>query len=66
MAKVAWIGLGNMGTPMSINLVNAGHDVTVWNRTASKCDEAVKAGAKKAAAIKDAVKDAEFVFTMIS
>ncbi len=66
MAKVAWIGLGNMGIPMSINLVNAGHDVTVWNRTTSKCDEVVAAGAKKAAAIPDAVKDADFVFTMIS
>lgn len=66
MAKVAWIGLGNMGVPMSINLVNAGHDVTVWNRTASKCDEPVKAGAKKADTIHEAVKDAEFVFTMIS
>lgn len=66
MAKVAWLGLGNMGVPMSINLVNAGHDVTVWNRTASKCDEPVTAGAKKAATIQEAVKGAEFVFTMIS
>ena len=66
MAKVAWLGLGNMGIPMSINLVNAGHDVTVWNRTASKCDEPVAAGAKKSATIHEAVKDAEFVFTMIS
>ncbi len=66
MANVAWIGLGNMGVPMSINLVNAGHTVSVWNRTAAKCDEPVKAGAKKAATIHEAVKDAEFVFTMIS
>lgn len=66
MAKVAWIGLGNMGVPMSINLVGAGHEVTVWNRTDSKCEEPVKAGAKKAASIHEAVKDAEFVFTMIS
>lgn len=66
MAKVAWIGLGNMGVPMSINLVNAGHEVTVWNRTAAKCDEPVKSGAKKAASISEAVKGAEFVFTMIS
>lgn len=66
MAKVAWIGLGNMGVPMSINLVNAGHEVTVWNRTASKAEEVVKAGAKQSASIPDAVKDAEFIFTMIS
>lgn len=66
MSKVAWIGMGNMGIPMSINLVNAGHDVTVWNRTPSKCDEPVKAGAQKSDSIPAAVKDADFVFTMIA
>lgn len=64
MAKVAWIGLGNMGTPMACNLVAAGHDVTVWNRTASKCD-AVE-GAKKAATPAEAAKGAEFIFTMVA
>ena len=44
MANVAWIGLGNMGVPMSINLVNAGHTVSVWNRTAAKCDEPAALG----------------------
>jgi len=66
MAKVAWIGLGNMGVPMSINLVKAGHDVTVWNRSAGK-DAAVKeAGAKVAGSAAEAAKGAEFVFTMIA
>lgn len=66
MAKVAWIGLGNMGVPMSINLVNAGHEVTVWNRTASKAEEVVKAGAKQTTSIPEAVKGADFIFTMIA
>ncbi|HFB97701.1 MAG TPA: oxidoreductase, partial [Bryobacterales bacterium] len=34
MAKVAWIGLGVMGYPMAGHLARAGHDVTVYNRTA--------------------------------
>jgi len=66
MAKVAWIGLGNMGVPMSVNLAKAGHNVTVWNRTASKCEEVVKEGAAKAASIAEAAKGAEFIFTMIA
>jgi len=66
MAKVAWIGLGNMGVPMSVNLVKAEHSVTVWNRTASKCDEVVKEGAVKAASIAEAAKGAEFIFTMVA
>ena len=64
MAKVAWIGLGNMGVPMSNNIAANGHELTVWNRTASKCD-AVK-DAKKAASPAEAAKGADFVFTMIS
>ena len=66
MAKVAWIGLGNMGTPMSVNLVKAGHDVTVWNRSVGKADPVKEAGAKVAASAAEAAKGAEFIFTMIS
>ena len=36
MAKLGYIGLGNMGKPMSNRLLDAGKDLTVWNRTASK------------------------------
>ena len=43
MAKIGWIGLGNMGNPMSQNLVKAGHDVVVWNRTKSKADDVLAA-----------------------
>ncbi len=66
MAKVAWIGLGHMGVPMAQNLVADGHEVAVWNRTASKADPVVASGAKKAASPAEAAKGAEFIFTMIS
>lgn len=46
MAKVSFIGLGIMGSGMVSNLVRAGHDVTVWNRTDSKYNEIEKIGAK--------------------
>jgi len=36
MAKIAFLGLGHMGTPMAARLLNAGHDVAVWNRTAQR------------------------------
>ncbi|MDQ1658102.1 MAG: 3-hydroxyisobutyrate dehydrogenase, partial [Cryptosporangiaceae bacterium] len=35
MAKLAFLGLGQMGTPMATRLLNAGHDLTVWNRTSA-------------------------------
>ena len=45
---IGFIGLGIMGRGMVHNLLRAGHDVTVWNRTASRMDEFVTAGAKSA------------------
>lgn len=43
--RVAFLGLGLMGAPMATNLVSAGHDVTVWNRTESKTAAPAAAGA---------------------
>jgi glyoxylate/succinic semialdehyde reductase len=48
MNKVGFIGLGIMGKAMAANLVKAGFDVTVWNRSADKIDALVALGAKKA------------------
>jgi 3-hydroxyisobutyrate dehydrogenase-like beta-hydroxyacid dehydrogenase len=42
MARVAFVGLGAMGSPMAGHLVAAGHDVTVYNRTRSKADRWVR------------------------
>ncbi|MFN8106019.1 MAG: NAD(P)-dependent oxidoreductase [Acidimicrobiia bacterium] len=47
--RVAFLGLGLMGAPMATNLLRAGHDVTVWNRSADKCVPLADAGAAVAA-----------------
>jgi 3-hydroxyisobutyrate dehydrogenase-like beta-hydroxyacid dehydrogenase len=66
MAKIGFIGLGNMGSPMAINLVKAGHEVYVWNRTAAKADAAVAAGATLVASPKEAAEAGDFVISMVS
>lgn len=66
MAKIGWIGLGNMGNPMSQNLVNAGYDVVVWNRTKAKADEVLAAGAAWADSPKEVAEQADIIFTMVS
>ncbi|GIH71437.1 NAD(P)-dependent oxidoreductase [Sphaerimonospora thailandensis] len=48
MDMVGFIGLGVMGRPMALNLVRAGVPLIVWNRTASRCDPVVAAGARRA------------------
>jgi 2-hydroxy-3-oxopropionate reductase len=66
MAKVAFVGLGVMGFPMAGHLVKAGHEVTVYNRTASKASEwAGKHKGKTAPTPAEAAKGAEFVMTMV-
>lgn len=46
--RIGFVGLGIMGAPMAQNLLKAGFEVAVWNRTASKCEPLVSAGAKAA------------------
>jgi 3-hydroxyisobutyrate dehydrogenase len=66
MTKVAFIGLGVMGFPMAGHLVKAGHEVTVYNRTASKAaDWAGKHKGKTAPTPAEAAKGAELVMTMV-
>jgi 3-hydroxyisobutyrate dehydrogenase len=65
MAKIAFIGLGNMGGPMAANLVKAQHQVAAFDLSAAAVDTAVKNGARKAASTAEAVKDAEVVITML-
>lgn len=65
MAKIGFIGLGIMGSPMAVNLVRAGHQVTGWNRTPEKTAPLVAAGGRAAGTIAEAVRDAEFVLTML-
>ena len=60
--RVAFLGLGIMGRPMAANLVKAGHQVTVWNRTPGKSVE----GAKPAASPAEAAQGAEVVWLCVS
>ena len=64
--KVAFIGLGNMGTHMARHLIRAGHDVTVWNRTLAKTEGLRALGAKVAKSPGEAAKEAEAVITMLA
>jgi 3-hydroxyisobutyrate dehydrogenase len=65
MARIAFIGLGNMGGPMSINLVKAGHQVRGYDIVAEKTTRAAAGGVEAATSNRDAAKDADFVFTML-
>ncbi|EKE43490.1 6-phosphogluconate dehydrogenase domain protein [Oceaniovalibus guishaninsula JLT2003] len=66
MAKVAFLGLGVMGYPMAGHLVHAGHDVTVYNRTAAKADAWVREhGGSSAPTPRGAADGADFVMTCV-
>ncbi len=64
--KIGFIGLGLMGRPMSMNLLKAGHSVTVWNRTASRASELVAAGATLAKTPREVAAASEILFTIVS
>jgi 3-hydroxyisobutyrate dehydrogenase-like beta-hydroxyacid dehydrogenase len=66
MSKIAFLGLGNMGTPMANRLINAGHDVTVWNRTARRTEQLADAGASVAPTPAGAAGGVEFAITMLA
>ena len=63
--KVGFIGLGRMGSAMATNLIKAGHEVTVFNRSPEKRQALVKLGAREAVRISDACRG-EAVITMLS
>nr|WP_290703686.1 NAD(P)-dependent oxidoreductase [Amphritea sp.] len=64
--KVAFIGLGVMGYPMAGHLAQAGHEVTVYNRTAAKADQwCQQHKGSSAATPAEAARDAEIVFTCV-
>jgi len=64
--SIGFIGLGLMGRPMAANLLKAGFEVTVWNRTASRADALVAAGAKRAASPREAAAAADVLITIVS
>ena len=64
--RIGFIGLGIMGRPMAGHLVNAGCEVTVWNRTKSKMADLVKAGARAGASPKDVAARSDITITMVA
>jgi 3-hydroxyisobutyrate dehydrogenase-like beta-hydroxyacid dehydrogenase len=65
-SRVAFLGLGIMGSRMAANLVGAGFELTVWNRTAAKAQAfGAELGARTAATPGEAAADADFVITMV-
>ncbi len=65
MAKIAFVGLGNMGGPMAANLVKAGHEVAVFDLAKAALEHAVEAGAVAAGSAGEAAAGAECVITML-
>jgi|TARA_B100001057_G_C22734659_1_gene905291 3-hydroxyisobutyrate dehydrogenase len=65
MAKITFIGLGNMGGPMASNLVKAGHEVTVFDLSKDAVAALVSEGAKTADTAHEAANGAECVITML-
>src|SRR5437899_602601 len=55
-----------MGRPMGMNLLKAGYSLTVWNRSASRADELVAAGAKLAKSPQELAAHSDFLLTMVS
>ena len=65
-SRVAFLGLGVMGYPMAGHLKRAGHDVTVYNRTATKADQwAAEYGGRSAPTPRQAAQGADFVFACV-
>ena len=65
MQKIGFIGLGIMGSPMAVNLVRAGHEVTGYARSSSSTERLVQAGGKSAGSIEEAVAGSDVVITML-
>ncbi|MFV0276229.1 MAG: 3-hydroxyisobutyrate dehydrogenase [Parahaliea sp.] len=65
MANVAFIGLGNMGGPMAINLLQAGHSVAVFDLSEAACKTLADAGASVAASAAGAAQKVDYVISML-
>ena len=65
MAKIAFIGLGNMGGGMCANLARAGHEVRAFDLSADAIAKVEKAGAKGASSVAEAVKDVDAMVSML-
>jgi 3-hydroxyisobutyrate dehydrogenase len=66
VTRVAFLGLGLMGAPMARRLLDAGHELVVWNRSAEKARPLEEAGARVARTPREAAAGAEAVITMLA
>ena len=66
MSKIAFLGLGQMGSPMAARLLEAGHHVTVWNRTPERAAPLRQRGAVVASSPAEAAAGVEFAITMLA
>src|SRR4051794_33318093 len=67
MSRVGFLGLGRMGAPMAANLVRAGHQLAVWNRSLEKADRfAAETGATAVVSPADVAAVSDFVITMLA
>jgi 2-hydroxy-3-oxopropionate reductase len=64
--KIAFIGIGLMGLPMSKNILKAGYNLKVFNRSKNKAEPLKEFGAEISSSIKDVVKDSDVVITMLT
>jgi len=64
--RIGFIGLGNMGAGIAANLLRAGHELTVWNRTAQKSAALVQLGARLADNPRDAAASGEICFSIVA
>ena len=63
--RIGWIGAGRMGQPMAELLLKAGHDVSVWNRTAAKAEPLGRLGGKVVGSVADLART-DIVFSIVS
>jgi len=63
---ISYLGLGTMGSGMASNLLKAGYELTVWNRSAEKCEPFVRKGARVADTPAGAVRDVDLVMYSLS
>ena len=64
--KVGFIGLGSMGAPMARNIIKAGHELTVFNRTRSRAEPLGEAGARIANDPSEGARGVDLLVTMVS
>lgn len=65
MARIGFVGLGNMGLPMARNLAKAGHEVRGYDLSAAAMDAAAEGGIQRAQSAPDAARGADIVITML-